>query len=323
MLAGMDQALETSVVRVRGDVMTAVRDRVAIERPLQIRVRIGDDERALSTTMRTPGDDVALAVGFLHAEGVLAGAGALRGAEQISDDSVRVELAPSAAAALAASARVFVTSAACGVCGRADLDGLAQRGAAAAGGDTRVTAAVIHGLPGALRAAQATFDRTGGLHAAGLFAPDGALVAVREDVGRHNAVDKLVGRRLLAGSCRSAGVLMVSGRASFELVQKARGRGHPDRRRGRRAVEPGGRAGRGGGHDAARVRARRRLQRLQRRGPDRGPDGRRRRCLLDEPSPKVTPPPAVAGGRGCDHRDRRARGAWARPAARRARAAAR
>src|SRR5262245_64051502 len=105
----MNQALETSVVRVRGDVVTATRDRVAIERPLQIRVRIGADEQVLSTTMRTPGDDVALALGFLHAEGVLDGGGAaLRGAEQIDGDSVRVQLAPSAADALAASARPFV-----------------------------------------------------------------------------------------------------------------------------------------------------------------------------------------------------------------------
>src|SRR6476661_4877257 len=124
MLACMEQALETPVVRVRGDVVTAARDRVAIERPLQIRVRVGGDERVLSTTMRTPGDDVALAVGFLHAEGVLARAADLRGAELVDADSVRVDLTPSAAAALAASARTFVTSAACGVCGRASLDGM-------------------------------------------------------------------------------------------------------------------------------------------------------------------------------------------------------
>ncbi len=168
MLPGMDQALETSVVRVRGDVMTAVRDRVAIERPLQIRVRIGDDERALSTTMRTPGDDVALAVGFLHAEGVLAGVGALRGAEQIGDDSVRVELAPSAAAALAASARrVRHQRGVRRLRPRRPRRAGRRARATTAGGDTRVTAAVIHALPDALRAAQATFDRTGGLHAAG------------------------------------------------------------------------------------------------------------------------------------------------------------
>ena len=218
----MEKALETSVVRVRGGVVTATRDRVAIERPLQIRVRIGDDERALSTTMRTPGDDVALAVGFLHAEGVLADGAALRGAEQVGDDTVRVDLAPDAAAALAASERTFVTSAACGVCGRASLDGLEGGGGTLLHADAGVAAAVIHRLPGALRAAQATFDSTGGLHAAALFSLDGALIAVHEDVGRHNAVDKLVGRLLLAGELPlSNRVLMLSGRASFELVQKA------------------------------------------------------------------------------------------------------
>ena len=229
MLARMNQALETSVVRVRGDVVIATRDRVAIERALQIRVRIGDDERVLSTTMRTPGDDVALAVGFLHAEGVLGGATALRGAEQVGDDSVRVELAPDAAAALAASERTFVTSAACGVCGRASLDGLdVDDGSRLPDDGARVTAAVIHRLPGVLRAAQATFDSTGGLHAAALFSLEGGLVAVHEDVGRHNAVDKLVGRLLLAGELPlSNRVLMLSGRASFELVQKADAAGIP------------------------------------------------------------------------------------------------
>ena len=218
----MNQALETSVVRVRGDVVIATRDRVAIERALQIRVRIGDDERVLSTTMRTPGDDVALAVGFLHAEGVLAGASALRGAEAVGDDCVRVDLAEGAAAALAASARSFVTSAACGVCGRASLDGMAGGGVTAAGVDTRVSAAVIHGLPGALRAAQATFDRTGGLHAAALFDAAGGVVAVREDIGRHNAVDKLGGWALAGGLVPLTGHgLLVSGRVSYEILQKA------------------------------------------------------------------------------------------------------
>jgi FdhD protein len=191
-------------------------------------VRVGDDERVLSTTMRTPGDDVALAIGFLHAEGVLAEAAALRGAEQIDDDGVCIELAPEAAAALAASARSFVTSGACGVCGRASLDGMAAGGGPADAGDAAVAAAVIHGLPGALRAAQATFAHTGGLHAAALFTLEGALQAVHEDVGRHNAVDKLVGRLLLAGQLpASGGVLMLSGRASFELVQKAEAAGIP------------------------------------------------------------------------------------------------
>ncbi|HMF43844.1 MAG TPA: formate dehydrogenase accessory sulfurtransferase FdhD [Polyangia bacterium] len=224
----MEQALETSVVRVRGEVVSAARDRVAIERPLQIRVRVGGDERVLSTTMRTPGDDVALAVGFLHAEGVLAGAGALLGAEPIGDDCVRIDLAPSAADALAASTRAFVTSAACGVCGRADLDGLAAGRVAPPDDGARVAVAVVHALPSALRGAQATFDRTGGLHAAALFSLAGDRLAAAEDVGRHNAVDKLVGRLLLAGQLPArAAVLMLSGRASFELVQKAEAAGIP------------------------------------------------------------------------------------------------
>src|SRR5215471_8255685 len=171
----MEQALETSVVRVRGEVVSAARDRVAIERPLQIRVRVGG------------------------AEGVLAGAGALLGAEPIGDDCVRIDLAPSAADALAASTRAFVTSAACGVCGRADLDGLAAGRVAPPDDGARVAVAVVHALPSALRGAQATFDRTGGLHAAALFSLAGDRLAAAEDVGRHNAVDKLVGRLLLAG----------------------------------------------------------------------------------------------------------------------------
>jgi len=224
----MEQALEKSVVRVRDGVVTAVLDRVAVERPLEIRVRVDGDERVLSTTMRTPGDDVALAIGFLHAEGVLADPAALRGAQQIADDCIRVELAPAAAAALAASERTFVTSAACGVCGRASLDGLPGGAVPASDCEARIDARVIHRLPGALREAQATFDRTGGLHAAALFSLDGDLQAVHEDVGRHNAVDKLVGRLVLAGRLpAAAAVLMLSGRASFELVQKAQAAGIP------------------------------------------------------------------------------------------------
>src|SRR5262245_61708409 len=224
----MEQALETSVVRVRGGVVTAVRDRVAVERPLQIRVAVGADERVLSTTMRTPGEDIALAVGFLHAEGVLSNLGALRGAEQVDDDSVRVDLASAAAPVLPMSVRGFVTTGACGICGRTSLEGLAVGRVVPPDSRARITADVIHRLPEALRAEQATFDRTGGLHAAALFSLAGDLLSVYEDIGRHNAVDKLVGRLLLAGRLPAAeSVLMLSGRASFELVQKAQAAGIP------------------------------------------------------------------------------------------------
>jgi FdhD protein len=225
----MQRFLETSVVRVKGGTAAAARDRLAVERALEIRTRIGGRERVLTTTMRTPGEDRALAIGFLYAEGILADADAVRGVEQPGEDEVVLELAESAADAVEASARAFVTSAACGVCGRTSLEGLAA-GPARPRDDAapRLAAAIVHRLPAALREAQPTFDRTGGLHAAGLFTVDGERRAVHEDVGRHNAVDKLVGTLLLAGALpASDAVLVVSGRASFELCQKAEAAGIP------------------------------------------------------------------------------------------------
>jgi len=223
---GAEAAQAAEVVRVRGHEAHAESDWLAIERPLEIRARAGGTTRVLSTTMRTPGADRALVAGFLFAEGVIAHARELRALESIEDDTVLVELAPEAVAALEATRRPFVTTGACGVCGRTSVDGLRRAGEQLPG--WTVSAHVIHGLPAALREAQATFDRTGGLHAAGLFSPDGALRAVHEDVGRHNAVDKLVGTLLLADllPARDA-VLVVSGRASFELVQKAAAAGFP------------------------------------------------------------------------------------------------
>jgi FdhD protein len=225
----MDQAQETPVVCVRGGAARRTQDSVAIERALEIRVCIEGDERVLTTTMRTPGEDEWLTAGFLHAEGIVRDASELLRLEVAGDDAVLVELGADAAAAVAASERRFVTSAACGVCGRGSLDGMqATPPAQRAYDHPRLSPAVIHTLPSALRVAQATFDRTGGLHAAGLFSAGGALVAVHEDVGRHNAVDKLVGRLLLAGRLPAVDhVLMVSGRASFELVQKAEAAGIP------------------------------------------------------------------------------------------------
>jgi FdhD protein len=220
----MTKELETSVVRVRGAVATTERDWLAVERPLRIVARVGEVVQPVSTTMRTPGDDRALAVGFLFGERVLARDDddlGLRGVEIVDEDTVLVELAPAAAAALEATRRPFVTTGACGVCGRADLDALTAGVGEARGGAT-IAARVVHALPSALRAAQATFARTGGLHAAGFFTRAGDAVDVREDVGRHNAVDKLVGAALLEGRPPApTDVLVVSGRASFELVQKA------------------------------------------------------------------------------------------------------
>lgn len=209
-----------------------MQDWLAIERPLQIRARIGGGERVVSTTMRTPGEDRALVAGFLFSEGVIKNARDILSFEVLDDDRVVVGLGGDAQVALAATERSFVTSGACGVCGRTSVDTLATGASPTSddgdGPDPRVEAAVIHGLPAALRTAQATFAQTGGLHAAGLFSLDGRRRAVHEDVGRHNAVDKLVGTLLLAGRLPARDViLVVSGRASFELVQKASAAGVP------------------------------------------------------------------------------------------------
>jgi FdhD protein len=228
----MSKALQTSVLRVRGGNQSRAEDWVAVERPLEIRARIGGSVQVVSTTMRTPGADRALAAGFLFSEGVIKGASEIRSLEQIDDDTVLIELGPEAEAALEATRRPFVTTGACGVCGRTSMDTLLHAGnrgqAQSADGPLRVAEVTIHALPAALRTAQAAFARTGGLHAAGLFSPDGVARAVHEDVGRHNAVDKLVGALLLEGGLPGPrSVLVVSGRASFELVQKAAAAGIP------------------------------------------------------------------------------------------------
>jgi FdhD protein len=197
---------EVSIERVDGDARRAERDRVVVEAPLQLRAR----GTPVATIMRTPGHDLELVRGLLHAESVAAGELA-----QVDDDAVEIDVAPGAFAG-----RGLLASAACGVCGRvaiADLELRAREVAA----DTAVAHSVLAGLPEALRAAQSVFADTGGLHAAGLATTAGALVAAREDVGRHNAVDKLVGWALAAGIDPSVHVLVLSGRLGYELVQKA------------------------------------------------------------------------------------------------------
>lgn len=193
-------------------------DYVAVEEPLQIRVNEAD----LAITMRTPGNDAELAVGFLFTEGLLTGAGAITAIET-GDNSITLQLAADAAPDLAAQTRHFYLTSSCGVCGKASVDALVAAGCSAPPRmEPKIAASVLHQLPEALRATQAAFDRTGGLHAAGLFTPAGELLLVREDVGRHNAVDKLIGRQVLDGRVPlHESILMVSGRVSFELVQKA------------------------------------------------------------------------------------------------------
>jgi FdhD protein len=174
----------------------------------------------LGVTMRTPGHDAELTAGFLLAEGVIRDGGDVLDIQQPEANSVRVELHPRVKFD-ADTTRRFPVSSACGVCGTRTLDDL-DRHADAVPLNTTFPVALIHTLPALLRVAQPTFDTTGGLHAAGLFDGSGKLLLVREDVGRHNAVDQLVGAELLAGRLPLTGrLIFVSGRAGYELVQKA------------------------------------------------------------------------------------------------------
>ena len=193
-------------------------------------VRVGG--RALTVTMRTPGHDFDLAIGFLVGEGVVRTAGDVGTARYCagkdaagrnSYNVVDVDLAPGVVLPEVGLERNFYTTSSCGVCGKASLEAVAAIGSPSVADDPlRVSPDVLATLPDRLREAQRVFEATGGLHAAGLFSADGELLVVREDVGRHNAVDKVVGWALQAGllPLRDS-ILMVSGRASFELAQKA------------------------------------------------------------------------------------------------------
>jgi FdhD protein len=193
-------------------------DLLAVEEPLEIQV----DGEPLMVTMRTPGYDIDLAAGFLFTEGLLAGLGDVREIRMCDENTAAVTLGPGGAL-LRPAARNFMATSACGVCGKDSIEAIRVRSAFDVAADqVRVSPAVLAGLPDRLREAQRVFRSTGGLHAAGIFTADGTLLALREDVGRHNAVDKLAGWALRSGLLPLAGhILLVSGRASFELAQKA------------------------------------------------------------------------------------------------------
>lgn len=208
-------------------------DTLSVEEPLEL--RIGNEP--LTITMRTPGHDIELVHGFLFTEGLIRSLedvavaryceGAVVSGETGFDENtynvIDVSLADGVPAPADAASRNFLTSSACGVCGKASIDQLRAQTAYDVRDDPATfRASMLLGLPDAMRAQQRSFDKTGGLHAAALFTADGTLLVVREDVGRHNAVDKVVGWALLNGALPATGsVLMVSGRASFELTQKA------------------------------------------------------------------------------------------------------
>lgn len=226
----------TSKVRVavevlRGEHREVRTDYIATEEPLEVRLAAGSRRKTVAVTMRTPGNDFELAAGFLFTEGVI------RSREEIARiaycldpdlgadqryNVVTVELRGPQLPELQSLERHFYTTSACGVCGRATVEALQLRGCPPVAGELRVDPDVLRQLPSRLQQAQGLFLQTGGLHAAALFDPQGRLVALREDVGRHNAMDKLIGWAFLQGKLPLRDqVVMVSGRASFELVQKA------------------------------------------------------------------------------------------------------
>jgi formate dehydrogenase accessory protein FdhD len=232
--------------------------------------------------MRTPGHDEELAAGFLFTEGVITGLDDV--AEIIRGDgpgsTVEVELRPSVEVDLGRLARRFYTSSSCRVCGKTSIAAVQLCQRYPLRRDRPIlTAAVVHRLPEQLRLAQAVFDRTGGLHAAALFDPAGRLLCLREDVGRHNAVDKVLGAQLLAGRVPlNEAILLVSGRASFELVQKGVMAGGARPGRGRGAVQPGRRSRPRPGHDRPGIRPGWALQHLQRVEPHSADPLRSQRC---------------------------------------------
>ena len=210
--------LTAPIQKIEGDSSVSFQDLLAVEEPLEI--RLGD--KTISLTMRTPGHDPELAIGFLFTEGIIQGPNQIRDI-QASKNSIAVLLNPDVEIDFERLQRNFYTTSSCGVCGKASIEALRMQGCPVVPrSSAAVEAAVIHRLPQAQRDEQAVFERTGGLHAAALFDFNGDLILLREDVGRHNAVDKLIGAEMLAGCtplCDT--LLLVSGRASFELTQKA------------------------------------------------------------------------------------------------------
>jgi len=247
----MGNALQVSIVKITGDSAKAAKsaksaksaqtvpDLLAIEEPLEISLAFGNKVQNLAVTMRTPGHDADLALGFLFTEGIIAGAEDVKAVAQVflpcsenKQNTILVTLNEGVVPNLRQAERNFYTTSSCGVCGKASIEAIRTVSAFGSrppeAGASEVDPAFILGLPERLAREQKVFAETGGLHAAALFDINGALQLVREDVGRHNAVDKLIGSAMMEGRLPLAqSVLLLSGRASFELVQKAAMAGIP------------------------------------------------------------------------------------------------
>ncbi len=227
-------SLAIDVSKVSGDQRVSKADNVAVEEPLEIQLSYPDAEgaaaKSISITMRTPGDDAELAVGFLFTEAIIQSADQVASVEHCgspADDTglkniIRVSLNPNVDVDLGRLQRHFYTTSSCGVCGKASLEALRVTGQASLADKTATfSRSVIVGMPDKLAAEQQIFTKTGGLHAAAVFNQAGEILSVKEDVGRHNAVDKVIGALLLDAKLPANELgLMVSGRASFELMQK-------------------------------------------------------------------------------------------------------
>ena len=225
-----DKTLQTkdiSVLRITRETVDSGRDRVAIEEPLEIGLSYHDGDRqvhqVISITMRTPGEDAELALGFLLTEGIVEELNQVEAISSRRDNRIDVTLVSALQPDVTRLQRNFYATSGCGVCGKASIEALRTIGAEKLpSGSMRVDRPTLQGLPGALSESQAVFKQTGGLHAAALFDSSGKLLRVREDVGRHNALDKLIGACLRAGEAPlRERILLLSGRISFELVQKA------------------------------------------------------------------------------------------------------
>jgi len=225
------RTVEIDVLALAGDARTRRDDAIVGEEPLELRLARAGTAQTLAVTMRTPGNDFELAAGFLYSEGIVANRSEVAELTYCLDSGadpeqrynvVTIELRTALdAARLERFERHFTMNSACGVCGRAQLESLRELGATPVEDDVRVGAQTLYMLPDRMREAQRIFETTGGLHAAALFDENGEAIAVREDVGRHNALDKLVGWALLnARLPLRRCVLVVSGRASYEILQK-------------------------------------------------------------------------------------------------------
>ena len=225
---------QADVTRVTPDGHERLSDVLAVEEPLEIRVVFGPGEKrrskSLSITMRTPGSDFELAAGFLLSENIVRSPADIIKFEHVGPaeedkdhgNTLMVELGEDVPFEIERLQRHFYTTSSCGICGKASLDAVRAQGALPVERTWKLSQGLVFGLPAVLRKQQGVFEMTGGLHAAGLADRDGNLVAIREDVGRHNAVDKLIGSQMMADAFPlDQRVLVVSGRSSFELVQKA------------------------------------------------------------------------------------------------------